>query len=225
MCPRGSTLVRPARAGQGARGPVRLDGRARRRPGGLAARARRLRRDESERTLVVPARGEARHAGAGGTATRLPDAARARRARPVLPPSFLLVDGVQNKRRLERSLAAAADVRLAAVSAYDPEGGDGEHPEAVSRRPTATRRTYWTTERYTRLHQVGGRDRGRVTAGRRVSTSSRSRPTRPASRPRSARATARAAASSTSRTSRPSRARPPSTWTRRTRPIATTSSG
>jgi predicted Ser/Thr protein kinase len=43
---------------------------------------------------------------------------------------------------------ADAPVRLNAVADYDPEGGDGEHPEAVGRATDGDRTTYWTTEQY-----------------------------------------------------------------------------
>jgi hypothetical protein len=42
----------------------------------------------------------------------------------------------------------ADDVRLSAVADYDPEGGDGEHPEAVARATDGDPSTFWYTETY-----------------------------------------------------------------------------
>jgi eukaryotic-like serine/threonine-protein kinase len=39
-------------------------------------------------------------------------------------------------------------IRLAALADYDPEGGDGEHPERVEQAADGDPETYWTTERY-----------------------------------------------------------------------------
>ena len=44
--------------------------------------------------------------------------------------------------------ASPAGVRLQALSDWDPEGGDGEHPELVSRATDRDPSTYWTTETY-----------------------------------------------------------------------------
>ncbi len=50
---------------------------------------------------------------------------------------------------------AAAPVTLEAVSDYDPEGGDGEHPEDVPLATDGDRGTYWTTERYETFRKSG----------------------------------------------------------------------
>jgi eukaryotic-like serine/threonine-protein kinase len=44
--------------------------------------------------------------------------------------------------------SGGAEIRLAAVADYDPEGGDGEHPERVDQATDGDPDTYWTTERY-----------------------------------------------------------------------------
>ena len=46
-------------------------------------------------------------------------------------------------------------VRLVATRDYDPEGGDGEHPEAVARATDADPTTYWTTETYRSFRKSG----------------------------------------------------------------------
>jgi eukaryotic-like serine/threonine-protein kinase len=43
---------------------------------------------------------------------------------------------------------AAQNVRLAGITAYDPEGGDGEHDAEASRATDGDESTYWTTEQY-----------------------------------------------------------------------------
>jgi serine/threonine-protein kinase len=109
--------------------------------------------DESERTLVVPAR-----------------ARRARRSRRRRPPVFLIllalgvlagaaavflfIDGVQNDGGSNGS-PSASSVRLAAAGAYDPEGGDDEHPEAVPAATDGDPASYWTTERYDDFSKSG----------------------------------------------------------------------
>jgi tRNA A-37 threonylcarbamoyl transferase component Bud32 len=44
--------------------------------------------------------------------------------------------------------SAAAGIRLSALADYDPEGGDGEHPERVREATDGDPQTYWTTETY-----------------------------------------------------------------------------
>ena len=44
--------------------------------------------------------------------------------------------------------AGAQPVRLRAHSDFDPEGGDGEHPEAVALATDGDAGTFWTTETY-----------------------------------------------------------------------------
>ena len=102
--------------------------------------------DESERTLVVPA------------AVRRQRRGRRRRRPPVFlillalgvlaaaAAVFLFVDGVKDNG--SNPPPPPASVRLAAVSAYDPEGGDDEHPEVVPAATDGNPGTYWTTERY-----------------------------------------------------------------------------
>ncbi|MBW3592211.1 MAG: protein kinase [Actinobacteria bacterium] len=46
-------------------------------------------------------------------------------------------------------------VRLVALRDHDPEGGDGEHPEAVSRATDGDLATYWTTETYSSFSKSG----------------------------------------------------------------------
>ena len=46
-------------------------------------------------------------------------------------------------------------MRLAAVGAFDPEGGDGEHPEAVPAATDGDPASYWTTERYSDFTKSG----------------------------------------------------------------------
>jgi hypothetical protein len=46
-------------------------------------------------------------------------------------------------------------VRLVAVRDHDPEGGDGEHPEAVERATDGDPATYWTTETYSSFAKSG----------------------------------------------------------------------
>jgi eukaryotic-like serine/threonine-protein kinase len=46
-------------------------------------------------------------------------------------------------------------VRLVALRDHDPEGGDGEHPEAVSRATDGDPATYWTTETYSSFSKSG----------------------------------------------------------------------
>jgi hypothetical protein len=41
------------------------------------------------------------------------------------------------------------------VTDYDPEGGDGEHPEAVPAATDGDALTYWTTETYSRFSKSG----------------------------------------------------------------------
>ena len=46
-------------------------------------------------------------------------------------------------------------VTLRAVADYDPEGGDGEHPEAVPAATDGDAQTYWTTETYSSFSKSG----------------------------------------------------------------------
>ena len=43
---------------------------------------------------------------------------------------------------------AEAAVRATAVADFDPQGGDGEHPEAVGRATDGSAETFWSTEVY-----------------------------------------------------------------------------
>ena len=107
--------------------------------------------DESERTLVVPAR--VRRSGR----RRKPPIFLMLLALGVLAAAaavFLLVDGVQNKGGSSNS-PSPSSVRLAAVGAFDPEGGDGEHPEAVPAATDGDPASYWTTERYSDFTKSG----------------------------------------------------------------------
>jgi eukaryotic-like serine/threonine-protein kinase len=111
--------------------------------------------DESERTLVVPAR-----------ARRAAPARARRRKSPIFlillalgvlaaaAAVFLLVDGT-NGVNVGSPPPPPAPVRLAAVSAYDPEGGDDEHPEAVPAATDGDPASYWTTERYDDFSKSG----------------------------------------------------------------------
>jgi hypothetical protein len=52
--------------------------------------------------------------------------------------------------------AGAGDVvRLEAISDYDPEGGDGEHPEDVPAATDGDTSTSWTTESYSSFSKSG----------------------------------------------------------------------
>ncbi len=51
--------------------------------------------------------------------------------------------------------AGPAGVDLTAVSDWDPEGGDGEHPELVGRATDGDPATYWTTETYSNFSKSG----------------------------------------------------------------------
>jgi eukaryotic-like serine/threonine-protein kinase len=107
--------------------------------------------DESERTLVVPARARR---------------ARRRRRPPIFlillalgvlagaAAVFLFIDGVQNDGG-SNAAPSPSDVSLAAVGAYDPEGGDDEHPETVRAATDGDADSYWTTERYTSFTKSG----------------------------------------------------------------------
>ena len=46
-------------------------------------------------------------------------------------------------------------IRLVAVRDHDPEGGDGEHPEAVERATDGDPASYWTTETYSSFSKSG----------------------------------------------------------------------
>ena len=48
-----------------------------------------------------------------------------------------------------------APVRLVAAEDYDPEGGDGEHPELVAQATDGNRETYWRTETYGNFEKSG----------------------------------------------------------------------
>jgi serine/threonine-protein kinase len=110
--------------------------------------------DESERTLVVPARVRAKRP---RRRRRRPPVALFLLALGVLAAAaavFLLVDGT-NGGDGGSSPPPPASVRLAAVGAYDPEGGDDEHPEAVPSATDGDPATYWTTERYDDFQKSG----------------------------------------------------------------------
>ena len=51
--------------------------------------------------------------------------------------------------------ASTATVRLRAVDDYDPEGGDGEHPELVKAATDRDPKTYWRTETYGDFEKSG----------------------------------------------------------------------
>ncbi|MDQ3995109.1 MAG: protein kinase [Actinomycetota bacterium] len=51
--------------------------------------------------------------------------------------------------------SASETVRLRAVSDYDPEGGDGEHPELLRDATDGDRDTYWRTETYDDFEKSG----------------------------------------------------------------------
>jgi eukaryotic-like serine/threonine-protein kinase len=50
---------------------------------------------------------------------------------------------------------SAGTVGLRAVSDFDPQGGDGEHPEAVPAATDGDQATYWTTETYSDFSKSG----------------------------------------------------------------------
>jgi eukaryotic-like serine/threonine-protein kinase len=103
--------------------------------------------DESERTLIVPA------------AVRRGRPARRRRRPPIFlillalgviagaAAVFLFVDGTYNDDG-NGTAATPANVRLTAVDAYDPEGGDGEHNDEAPLATDGNPATFWRTERY-----------------------------------------------------------------------------
>jgi predicted Ser/Thr protein kinase len=49
----------------------------------------------------------------------------------------------------------AQNVRLSAIGAYDPEGGDGEHDSEAPRATDGNETTYWTTEQYNDFTKSG----------------------------------------------------------------------
>jgi hypothetical protein len=67
---------------------------------------------------------------------------------------YLLVDGAQNDGG-SNAPPPPASVRVGAVAAYDPEGGDDEHPEAVPAATDGDPVSYWTTERYNDFSKSG----------------------------------------------------------------------
>jgi serine/threonine protein kinase len=111
--------------------------------------------DESERTLVVPASVRRR---------RRPQ--RQRRRTPTVlivlallvlalaGAVYLLVDGAQNNGG-SSTPPSPDSLSVQAVSAYDPEGGDNEHPEAVPAATDGDAASYWTTERYNDFSKSG----------------------------------------------------------------------
>ena len=112
--------------------------------------------DESERTLVVPA---------AARRGRRPSRRQRRRTPTVLivlahlvlalaGAVYLLVDGAQNDGG-SGSPPPPASLSLQAVTAYDPEGGDDEHPEAVPAATDGDASSYWTTERYDDFSKSG----------------------------------------------------------------------
>jgi hypothetical protein len=48
----------------------------------------------------------------------------------------------------EPTAATSTPIRLAGVTAHDPEGGDGEHDAEAPRATDGSFETYWTTETY-----------------------------------------------------------------------------
>ena len=69
---------------------------------------------------------------------------------------FLFIDGTYNKdRNGAASPPASANVRLAATSAYDPEGTGGEHDSEVRLATDGNRATFWRTEDYTDFTKSG----------------------------------------------------------------------
>ena len=102
--------------------------------------------DESERTLVVPAaarRGRRPH-------RRRPPIFLMLLALGVLAAAaavFLFIDGTYNKDG-KGAASPPANVRLTAVDAYDPEGGDGEHNDEAPLATDGNPATSWRTEDY-----------------------------------------------------------------------------
>jgi len=106
--------------------------------------------DESERTLVVPA--AARRARRRGPRRRKRKGPGVLIAVALLTLAlagavYLLVGGVQ-KRGGGTTPPPPESARLAAVAAYDPEGGDGEHDSEVSLATDGNAATFWRTENY-----------------------------------------------------------------------------
>ncbi len=107
--------------------------------------------DESERTMVVPAAARRRRSGGGRRQRRRGPGVLIALALVVLALAggvYLLVDGVQNRNGAGAAPPPPASVQLTGAAAFDPEGGDGEHPEAVPAATDGNPSTYWTTERY-----------------------------------------------------------------------------
>ncbi len=111
--------------------------------------------DESERTLVVPAasrrRGKRKRKGKAPVVLIVLALLMLALAGAV----YLLVDGVQNRDGGGDSPPPPASVRVAAVTAYDPEGGDDEHPEVVPAATDGDPASYWTTEQYNDFSKSG----------------------------------------------------------------------
>jgi eukaryotic-like serine/threonine-protein kinase len=105
--------------------------------------------DESERTLVVPAAARRRRARPPRRRRRTPTVliVLALLVLALAGAVYLLVEGVQNDGG-SGSPPPPASVSVAAVNAYDPEGGDDEHPETVPAATDGDPSSYWTTERY-----------------------------------------------------------------------------
>jgi hypothetical protein len=119
--------------------------------------------DDSQRTLVVPA--AARRARPHGprrrrTATGKAPAVLIGLALLMLALAgavYLLVDGAQNSDNdaSDSTPPPPASVRMTALSAYDPEGDNREHPEAVTAATDGDPASYWTTESYRDFSKSG----------------------------------------------------------------------
>jgi eukaryotic-like serine/threonine-protein kinase len=109
---------------------------------------------EHDSTLIIPARPSA-----PSRPRSRPVRRRRRPAWPVvlLALGLLLLAGVvaaalalsrDSSPDEEPAGAAGGQIRLTAAADYDPEGGDGEHPELVARATDNNAQTYWRTEEY-----------------------------------------------------------------------------
>jgi eukaryotic-like serine/threonine-protein kinase len=85
-----------------------------------------------------------------------PTRVRRRRVRPLLVLAFALlaaavvaaIVATRDSSPPASGPSGADGIRLSAVADYDPEGGDGEHPERVEQATDGDPETYWTTEEY-----------------------------------------------------------------------------